>query len=158
MGLGGEREYLCVDEFLRDAVGARALASAFELGIIERLTQKQWSALPEVGAAARLDQRGLRLLAGMLRANGVIELREGVMGLTNQFRDALRFRDLLEAKLDFAAVVAPDFLELFTTLLSDPGRFSSRQSCSSFFLMTGVLIPRRRTTRTPSAGCGSRPR
>jgi hypothetical protein len=133
MERGREGAYLCVDDFLRDAVGARALASAFQLGIVDQLAQKQWAALPEVADAARLDQRGLRLLAGMLRANGVIQMGEGAIGLTNQFRAALLFRDLLEAKLDFAAAVAPDFLELFTMLLANPAGFFEQAKLFKLF-------------------------
>jgi hypothetical protein len=133
MGGGREFEYLCVDNFLRDAVSARALASALELGIVDHLVPKQWCALPELAASARLDQRGLDLLAGMLRTNGVIEQRDGAIGLTRGFRDALKFRDLLEAKLAFAAVVAPDFLDLFSTLLCDPGGFFDKAKLFELF-------------------------
>lgn len=129
----GEREYLCVDEFLRDAVGARALASALELGIVDRLIQKPPCPLAEVADAARLDLRGVRLLAGMLRTNGVIEERDGGIRLTHRFGNALRFRDLLEAKLEFASLVAPDFLGLFTTLLSDPGAFFAKARLFELF-------------------------
>lgn len=123
MDWGGEREYLCVDDFIADVVGARALASALELGVIDQLLQKPVGSLQELGARAQLDQRGLGLLAGMLRANCVIEMRGDAVSLSAQFRRALRYRDLLEAKLDFAALVAPDFLGLFTTLLANPAGF-----------------------------------
>lgn len=115
--------YLCVDPFMRDAVGARALHSALELGLIDHCLRHPSTDLHSVAAACGLDARAMQLLLGMLQANGVIELREGQIALAAPFVEALGFRDLLEAKLDFAALVAPDFLQMFSTLLTDPGRF-----------------------------------
>ena len=115
--------YLSVDRFAVDVAGARALGAAFELGLIDWLMEASPRALSELGALARLDERGTRLLAGLLRVNGVIDISHDRVRLTEAFAAALRYRDLLEAKLDFAALVAPDFLGLFTTLLADPGRF-----------------------------------
>lgn len=115
--------YLCVDRFMRDAVGARALHSALELGLIDHCLRHPSSDLRSAAVACGLDARALQLLLGMLQANGVIELREGQIALAAAFVEVLGFRDLLEAKLDFAALVAPDFLQMFSTLLTDPGRF-----------------------------------
>lgn len=120
---GAERGYLCVDGFLGDMVGARALSSAFELGLVDRLLAPQPCTLRDLGLHARLDERGARLLVSMLRAHGVVEGEGDAVRLTGPFAAALEYRDLMEAKLDFAALVAPDFLDLFTTLLADPGRF-----------------------------------
>lgn len=119
----GDRGYLCVDGFLGDMVGARALASALELGWVDCLLERQPRAMQELGARVRLDERGTRLLAGLLKAHGAIEVSGDDVRLSEPFAAALRYRDLLEAKLDFAAVVAPDYLDLFTTLLVDPDAF-----------------------------------
>lgn len=112
-------DYLCVDAFLRDAVGARALATAFELGWIDRLLGtgdgRQGS--------SRADAAGTALLEGMLRASGVLEATPGPPQLSGAFRAALGYRELLEAKLDFLGLVGADFLELFTALVADPARF-----------------------------------
>lgn len=129
----GNREYLCVDAFLGDMVGARALASAFELGLVDCLLQRQPRALHELGAHARLDERGMRLLGGLLRTHGVFEVNADAVRLSEPFRVALRFRDLLEAKLDFAAAVAPDYLGLFTTLLTDPDAFFQQANLFRLF-------------------------
>ncbi len=129
----GERDFLCVDEFIRDAVGARALASALELGIIDALADADSCEPAELGARAGLDRRGLELLTGMLRAAGVVEGAPGRISLAAGFRAALGFRDLLEAKLDFAAAVAPDFMGLFTTLLADPAGFFEKAGLFELF-------------------------
>jgi SAM-dependent methyltransferase len=118
-----ELDYLCVDEFVADIAGARALASAFELGLIDQLAARESCAPTALARHARLDEHGAALLLGMLRASRVIEPAGDGVQLTGAFRSALRFRDLIEAKLDFAAAVAPDFLDAFTRLLVDPGHF-----------------------------------
>lgn len=122
---GGELDYLCVDDFLKDIVGARSLASAFELGLIDHLQQVGFFELGDFKRLNIRDGRGLSLLLGMLQVNGVIERADGMVVLTFRFSQALKYRDLLEAKLQFAAMVLPDFLDLFTLQLVEPERFFS---------------------------------
>jgi ubiquinone/menaquinone biosynthesis C-methylase UbiE len=122
-GISSENEYLCVEAFIADLAGARALASAFELGLIDHLLAHQPCTESDLAGRAKLDARGLGLLLGLLRANRVVERDAAGVRLSPPFGAALRYRDLLEAKLDFAAIAAPDFLESFTTLLADPKRF-----------------------------------
>lgn len=110
---GSETEYLCVDEFLRTMIDARAVKTALELGLVDRLA---------AGEAASAGN-GMAFLLSLLRANGVVEERDGKVGLTDRFGLALRYRDLLEAKLEFADLVVPDVLARFTDLIVDPGRF-----------------------------------
>jgi len=129
----GDRGYLCVDEFMRDAVSARALKSAFELGLVDLLSDRATLTQAELGACAKTDQRGMLLLTGLLRASGVIEEAGTGFRLAEPFRTALRYRDLIEAKLDFAAAVAPDFLDLFTVLLTDPAGFFERARLFDLF-------------------------
>jgi SAM-dependent methyltransferase len=111
-------DFVRVDAFLADAISTRALATAFELGIIDRLVASDAAqALP-----GRVDAAGAALLLGALRASGV--LAPGAdLRLSAAFCEALRYRDLLEAKLAMLDLVGPDFLELFTALIVDPARF-----------------------------------
>lgn len=133
-GLGGredERRYLCVDRFLANQVDARALTSAFELGIIDRLLEYDTEGKQHDGhcdlAAWRemldLPGNGAGFLLDLLRAAAVVELRQDRVVLSEAFSEALLFRDLLEAKLDFANLVLPDLHEHFTQLLRDPAAF-----------------------------------
>lgn len=138
---GEELGYLCIDAFIRDVVSARALASALELGIIDRLLQGQPCTLADLGERAKLDGRGLRLLLGMLRANRVVAEDGGQVTLTAAFAAALQYRDLLEAKLDFASLVAPDFLDLFTVLLVEPARFFSEAKLFELFSYQNCFDP-----------------
>lgn len=118
-----EHEYLCVDDFMKTLVDARALASAFELGLIDYVFQNPGVHLDDLKSAARSDERGLRFLLDLLAANHVIEENNGEIKLTQSFLRALKFRDLLEAKLEFANFVAPDVVDHFTTLIHSPQQF-----------------------------------
>ncbi len=133
-GRDNECDYLCVDAFMADAVGARALASAFETGLVDDLLRLQSGAAADIAARLRLEPRGLGLLLGMLRANGVLIVDgDGDFCFSAEFTAALRFRDLIEAKLDFCRLVAPDFFELFTTLLAAPQAFFERARLFELF-------------------------
>jgi SAM-dependent methyltransferase len=116
-------DFLCVDEFLSNVVEARALKSAFELGLIDYLQAGPAGTLAAVQAHCLGDDRGLQLLLDLLESGRVIERFGDSFRLTPGFQNALRFRDLLEAKLDLTNLVAPDFIDLFTTLVEDSGRF-----------------------------------
>jgi len=116
-------DFLCVDSFMKTVVDARALATAFELRLIDYLGENQPSTVDDLKGGFPGDGRGLQLLLDLLMASQVIEESNGKISLSRVFVEALRFRDLLEAKLEFANVVAPDFTDLFTALISNPDQF-----------------------------------
>jgi ubiquinone/menaquinone biosynthesis C-methylase UbiE len=116
-------DYLRVDEFMRGIVEAQALKTALDLKVIDRLRDRREVSAQQLEAELRLDGRGLGLLLDLLQANGVIERDGAALSLHPRFREALRYRDLLEAKLDFAALVAGDVLHSFTALVNDPAGF-----------------------------------
>jgi SAM-dependent methyltransferase len=126
-------DFLCVDEFLSNVVEARALKSAFQLGLIDHLRGGPASTLEAIRAHCRCDDRGLRLLLDLLESGRVVERFGDGFRLTQGFLNALRFRDLLEAKLDFANLVVPDFIDLFTALVEDSGRFFRESRLLDFF-------------------------
>jgi len=130
---GPEYEYLCVDGFLQSAVGARALASALELGVIDYLQERPDAECEELGAALRIDVGGLGLLCDLLSASGVCEETGGRLRLSEAFRRALRYRGLLEAKLDFAELALLDFMGGLTTLIMAPGEFRRRSRLLRLF-------------------------
>lgn len=127
------REYLCVDRFIRTLVDAQALKSAFELRLIDYLLENRAAAPEAIAGKLGIDGPGLRLLLDLLMANRVVEQDGQDVTLSRRFLEALRFRDLLEAKVDFANLVAPDFIELFTASINDPERFMRRARIFSLF-------------------------
>ena len=113
-------EFLIVDEFLKTLVDARALKTAFELGLVDRILEHRRGSIEALGRAVDVDQRGMRFLLDLLRANGVVEERSGDVRFSRRFVTALRYRDLLETKLDFAGFTINDFADLFTALVKNP--------------------------------------
>jgi SAM-dependent methyltransferase len=118
-----EREYLCVDAFLRTVIEARALKTAFELRLIDHLVRTPATTLADLTTAFSGDGGGLAFLVKLLVANRVLEERQDTIVLSEEFRRALRYRDLLETKLEYAAFVLPDFTDLFTTAIGSPEAF-----------------------------------
>ncbi len=143
---GDLREYLCVDEFLRDFLNVQALATAFSLGLIDLLAERGTVSISEL----RGDARGLRLLLDLLRLNGVIEEDSTGLRMSALFRQALQFRDLMEAKIEFANIAAVDFLKHFPALVVEPGAFMARAGMFQLFAYG------RATERTPENEAATR--
>lgn len=130
------REYLCVEPFLAQMTGARALSSAFEVGLVDLLGSEPQVSVQSAASRLDLDLRGMKLLLDMLRAHGVVEALPGDGGaysVTPAFEAALRYRDLLEVKLWFANQVAPDVSHLMTALLFEPGKFKAHARIFNMF-------------------------
>lgn len=117
------RAYLCLDPFIADMVGATALSTAFETGVIDHVAQYPGETIAHLQTVLPLDARGLALLLSMLRENQIIEPSMDALTLTSAFTAAMKFRDLLESKLYFAKLAVPDFLHLLTALLMAPDKF-----------------------------------
>jgi len=126
-------EFWIVDEFLKSLVDARALKTAFELGLIDRLIEHRSGSIEALGRAVGADRRGMQFLLDLLKANGVVEERNGDVRFTRRFLTALRYRDLLETKLDFAGFTINDFADLFTALVKDPAGFTGQARLFQLF-------------------------
>ncbi len=118
-----ETDYLRIDAFIEGVVEARSLATALETGLIDHLLGNGPSTAEEIEKCCAMDAAGASLLLGLLRLNNVTEEHGGRIMLSAAFIEALRYRDLLETKLEFAHFVLPDFTDLFTGLLAGPGGF-----------------------------------
>jgi SAM-dependent methyltransferase len=116
-------DYLRVDEFMKTLIDTRALGTAFETGFIDYLNKTQHSNLHDLKMRFEWDHRGLYLLINLLKANEVILEQDGEIKLSNKFKKALRYIDLLRAKLEFADLVVHDFTDLFTTLVKSEHQF-----------------------------------
>lgn len=134
-------EFLVVDEFLRDVIGARALKTAFELKVIDHLLERHPEPLEALTRVARTDPQGLQFLLGLLTGAGIVEVRDGGYALTARFRIALRYRDLLEARLDFSGFLSSDYIEYLTGLITDPPGFMKRARLFQLFDYRRALEP-----------------
>ncbi len=134
--------FVVVDEFLETLVDARALKTAFELGLIDRLIERRSGSVEALGRVLSVDPKGLRFLLDLLAANRVVEERDGDVRLDKRFVAAMRYRDLLETKLDFAGFTLNDFADLFTGLIRDPGKFTGTSRLFELFDYRRCLDPR----------------
>lgn len=129
----GSDEYLCVDEFLADSASARALATALELGVIDLLAGSGGASVEEVRARCVGEPQGTALLCELLAAAGVVRRAGERVELSPAFGRALRYRDLLEAKLEFAHWAALDYAVLLTALVKHPEEFQRRARIFDLF-------------------------
>jgi ubiquinone/menaquinone biosynthesis C-methylase UbiE len=118
-----ELEYLCVDDFIENMFYARALATGFEIGLIDLLIQNKGATFDFIREKFPKDVGGMSLLLDFLLKNRVVENREGTFVLTEEFANALQFRELLETKLQIANFAAHDFLDYFSDLVCDSEQF-----------------------------------
>ena len=120
---GKEFDYLCVDDFIKNLFDARALATAFEMRLIDSLLQDKHATIDSLTVQLGMDSRGMRLLLDILLANRVVENENGKLSLTKEFAHALQFRELLELKLIITNFAAHDLLDYFSELVSRPEQF-----------------------------------
>ncbi|WP_027062471.1 methyltransferase [Mesorhizobium loti] len=128
-----------VDRFIETEIEARALALAFSLGIIDRLLVEEFVAKDEIFLLGKMPEAAFHLFLDLLVGNEVTRGHETI-GLTPQFRAALACRDLLEAKLWFANLVAPDIHGLFAELLSDIPQFMARARVFELFRYDRCMV------------------
>lgn len=121
-----EFHYLCVDEFIEDTLYARALATAFEKGLIDFFLKHKGVTLDTVTKQLGTDSCGMQLLLNLLLANRVVENCNDELKLTDAFVHALQFRELLELKLGIANFAMYDLLDYFTDLVLNPNEFPKK--------------------------------
>ncbi len=117
-------EHRAADTYIETFIDAAAISAALELGIIDHLLDTPAGPGNSIAAERGITPAGWECLAGLLEANGVVCRRDGEYALTDAFRAALRFRDLMEARLRFARLVLPDLANRFPQLVADPRAFA----------------------------------
>jgi hypothetical protein len=126
-------DYLIIEQFLNDALQARALEAAFDLGVIDRLADKQCCDITELLSGCECDAAGGHFLLQMLVKSGVVINEGEVVRLSKNFREALLFRDLLTTKLCFARLVAADYFERMPQLLQSAESFMATANLFRLF-------------------------
>ena len=113
--------------------GAQALATAFQLGLIDSLAA---GPQPAAGLSRQfsLEPPGLEMLLGLLAGSGVVALSpDGTPRLSDRFLAALTHRDLLEAKLDMLSLAVPDLVLGLTDLVKEERRFMAHSRIFKLF-------------------------
>jgi SAM-dependent methyltransferase len=136
---GPEFDYLCVDTFMRDIFSARALATAFETGLIDALVKEPVASVDTLGPRLGLENNGFDMLLRLLINGRVVMMQESALSLTPEFLRALNFRDLLQMKLSTAVFGAHDLLEHFTEMVRHPRQsIGHLQFCRLFDYQKGI--------------------
>lgn len=128
--------------FVREFLPAQALGTAFEAGLVDALLGHPMT-VETLAARLGLDSRTLRVLLRILTASGVVVAvddpdaslaeRAGAVVLTRAFREALEFRDLIVATIDFARLVTVDLTERLPLLLRSPEQFMRASALFELF-------------------------
>lgn len=126
-------DYLCVDDFIENFSHARALATAFEIGLIDFVLQKGSAAVGFLAKRWGASLQAMRFLVSLLAVNRVVEEEEDQIKLTAEFINALRFRDLLQLKLQMTNFAAHDFLDYFSDLICRPDQFMKKSNFTRLF-------------------------
>jgi SAM-dependent methyltransferase len=126
-------DHLCVDEFIQNLFHARALATAFEIGLIDFMLQTGSAGPESLAKRWGASRQAMGLLLSLLLANRAVEEHEGEIKLTDEFLNALRFRDLLQLKLQMTNFAAHDFLDYFSDLICKPDHFGQKSNFTRLF-------------------------
>jgi SAM-dependent methyltransferase len=126
-------EFLCTEDFTADLFYSRALATAFEMGLIDFMLQTGKADLDSLTKRWGASLQARSLLVSLLLANRVVEESDGQLKLTDEFIQALRFRDLLQLKLQMTNFAAHDFLDYFSDLICRPDQFMRKSNFTRLF-------------------------
>lgn len=124
--------FASVDAFLQTEIEARAL----DFALTRRWLNKPLPATAALDSFARnegMAPQAVALLLDILLAANVLERTAGAMRISPAFEQALNHRDLLEAKLWFANLVAPDVHQLFADLMTDIESFMAKARVFELF-------------------------
>jgi len=126
-------EYLCVDNFLTDFLQTQVLKSAFETGLIDLLQTQEEISFASLCSSLRIDAEGAKLIIDLLSQNQVLHQSKQKISLTEGFNHALHFRDLLEAKIEFANLLVPDVMNNLKDYIQDMDSFMQQSDIFDLF-------------------------
>lgn len=123
-----------VDRFLESEAAAHALTFAFASGLIDRLARRANTSAAGLAEELRVELPHAACLTGLLIGAGIAaEPAPGRIGLSEAFRAVLPFRDLIEAKLAFAAAASEDLRRHFPAFVADLPAFMAASRTFALF-------------------------
>ncbi len=126
-----------VDRFLESEAAAHALTFAFQVGLIDRLARRAGTEAAGLAAELRLAPAQCGCLIDLLVGAGIaVESAPGgigKIGLSPAFRAVLPCRDLIEAKLAFAAAASEDLRRHFSAFVGDLPAFMAASRTFEWF-------------------------
>ena len=118
--------YKVVGPFLDGFLRVEALAAAFELGIIRTLEPGPAATTAALAEQLSLDPFHLQILLDILTHDGVLQKGPDGVSLTEGFRAALNYRDLLEVRLEFGRRHRRTVMDNYAASIRDPYRNQGR--------------------------------
>jgi hypothetical protein len=138
--------YKIVGEFLNGFLRVEALAAAFELGVIAALEQRAPASTETLAQSLSVDRTHLQILLDMLTHDGVLEKSAAGVALTDKFRTALTYRDLLDVRMEFARLARRALFDNYALSIRDPFRFQGRLHDFKFYPMPDYTPAIRKAT------------
>ncbi len=126
-------EFLVVERYLQDALQARTLQVAFDIGVIDQLVDSGAILKRQLFRNRACDAAGADFLTQVLVKAGVFRIDNSIVDLTPEFRTALKYRELLLTKLQFSELVAADFFTRLPQLLSSSDEFMATSKLFELF-------------------------
>jgi len=128
------------DRLLVDMVGARALALAIEIGLVDAMLEGL-TAVTDLAQACRVRVQGLTSMIAILVASGaILHAHEGFLP-SAALIDAMADRDRLVQKLSFLDLASRDISEGLPELLLDVPGFIARAHVFGLFRYERCLTP-----------------
>lgn len=115
--------YLAVDDHLRDMLSTQAVSVALKTGLVDYLCEHTHPAMHDLCTALGLDAPAFSMLTGLLQAAAVVQIEDDSIALTGAFIQALEYRELMETKIHYANMVAPDVINGFHKYITDMSGF-----------------------------------
>ncbi|CAO4167024.1 Methyltransferase domain-containing protein [Methylorubrum populi] len=123
-----------MDRFLESEAAAQGLTFALASGLIDRLARRPDTDAAGLAADFRIAAPQFDCLAGLLVGAGIAaEPAPGRIGLSEAFRAVLPCRDLIEAKLAFAAEAAEDLRRHFPAFITELPAFMAASRTFELF-------------------------
>ena len=128
-----ECEYLIVNSFLENFTVAHALSTALDIGLIDLIKEQGSCSIKQASQTIEGDQMGLQLLCDLLQSASVVNFTDDRYALSSEFIKALKYRDFLQAQIDFASLVTPDIINLFPLLIQSAEAFMRKAQLFELF-------------------------
>ncbi|HYD48903.1 MAG TPA: methyltransferase [Terriglobales bacterium] len=124
--------YTIVAEFINGFLRTEALAAAFELGVIDTLLTASVASTEELARILESDRLHLQILLDMLAHDGVL-VKQPQLSLTESFRNALNYRDLLMVRMEFGRTARRLLFDNYALSIKDPYRYQGRLHAFKFY-------------------------
>jgi SAM-dependent methyltransferase len=127
-------EYLSIEPFLTTFLDCQTLKVALQNGLLDCLSQNRSMSIDQIKKCLTGDKTGLLLLLRLLSVNHVVVHNDNrLYSLTPEFRIALKYRNLIESKIDFANLVEPDLRNSFFLYIDKFDQFMQESKIFDLF-------------------------